>query len=275
MKVAIIGTGRVGGTLALLLANNPKIDKLILINRTKETAEGLKMGLMGTFPETAPKVLIGEYKDAKEADIIFITCGVFGVPEGTNLFDVNKKILEEVFNGWKPKKDAKLAVIPTPVDEIVLIALKLSGLDPKNVIGFGGQLDVNRLKYLIYRDTGNLPKEAYFVGVHGAAGIPIFRDKVSNRQQIAEDSKNYFKKFLSKLKISTHATSAELAKLFEALTNEEYTILDISYFDKNRKLFITWPCKVNRKGIKDIIDLKLSREEREEFDKLIASRSRD
>src|SRR3989338_4814140 len=273
MKVAIIGTGRVGGTLALLLVSNSKIDKLLLINRTRETSEGMKLSLMGTCPESAPRIFVGEYRDAEEGDIIFITCGVFGVPEGTRLFDVNKKMIEEVFNGWKPKKHAKIVVITTPVDEIALAVLKVSGLDSKNVIGFGGQLDVNRLKYLIYKDTGRLPKNVHFVGVHGAAGIPIFRDKVQNRNQIIEDSKNYFKKYLSKLKRSTHSTSAELAKLFEALSKEEETVLDISYFDKDKKLFITWPCEVNREGIEGQLKINLSKKEHDELEKLIATRS--
>lgn len=271
MKVAIIGTGRVGATTAFCLAGNEKIDKIVLINRTKEIAEGLKMDLMGTFPESAERIVSGDFSDANDVDVILITCGVSGAPQSMGLFDVNKEIIESVMQKIKPKKEASLILTATPIDEIALVGLKLSGLVENKVIGFGGQLDVNRLKYLIYNDTGDFSKELSirFIGTHGAEGIPVFEENVSDRNDIANKSKNFYKTFLSKSKFSTFAVGSELAKLVDALIKDEEIVMDISYYDSDKGFFITWPCVVNKDGVKGPVDLKLSDEEKEELDELI------
>lgn len=275
MHIVIIGTGKVGSVLALLLCKNPKITKLTLINRTREKAEGLKMDLMGSFPEYGEKILVGEYRDANEADIIFLTCGVFGAPSGRNLFDVNKEIIESVLRDVKPKKEAKIVLTTTPIDELAPLVMSLTRLEPAHVIGFGGQLDVNRLKFLVQKDHKDFSKEikVHFIGLHGASGIPIFKEEVSDRKQLMHESRNFFKLFLSHLNISTLGTSSELAKLADMLMSEKEHVVDISYYDKERNLFITWPCIVNKNGVKEPINLDLSDEERKGFEELIRNRS--
>ncbi len=269
MKVAIIGTGRVGSTTAFLLVENEKIDKLVLIDRTKDDAEGLKMDMMGTFSNFGDKLIIGDYEDADNADIILITCGSFGAPKGSNLLAVNKPIIEELFTKIKPKKEAKLVIITTPVDKTALIAYKLSGLDKNNVIGFGGQLDVNRLKYLIYSDKKDFSKniDVHYVGEHGGRGIPIFREEVSNRNKIIEKTRKYFSLYLAKIDASTYGTAKELTKLVESLLGRE-RVLDVSYYDEKYGTFITWPCVVNENGVKEPIKLDLTDEEKKEFEQL-------
>ena len=275
MNVAIIGTGRVGATLAFCLANNKKIDKLFLINRSKETVQGLKYDLMGTFPERGGSIIIGDYKNANDADIIVITCGVSGAPSGTQLFDTNKKIVENILTEIKPKKSTKIIVISTPVDEIAKIVYELSGLDKKQIIGFGGQLDVNRLKYLIYKNNDNFSTKikVNFVGVHGAQGVPLFDEAlIRNKDQITETSKNYYKKYLAESKFSTFSVASELAKLVNSLMTDKENILTVSYYDEKNGLFVTWPCIINKNGVKRPVKIELTETEKIELDELIKKR---
>ncbi len=277
MKLAIIGTGRVGSTAAFCLANNVKITELLLINRNPKSAEGLKADLVATYPEHGDKIKVGNFHDANNADIILITCGSFGAPTGSSLWDVSKPIIEGIFSKIQPKKDSKIVVITTPCDRIAHLICKLSGLDPKNVFGFGGQLDVNRLKYLIFSETNNFSKnvDANFIGEHGKRGIPVFRELVPDREKIIEHTRNYFGLYLAEYKASTYGTARELAKLAEALMSEETTVLTVSHYNADHGLFVTWPCAVNRDGVKEPISLELNDAEKTEFDNLIKLRKNE
>ena len=277
MKIAIIGTGRVGSTLTFRLVDNKKINKLTLINRTQKNAEGLKADLVATFPNYGNKITVGDFPDANDADIIVITSGSFGAPAGTSLWDVNKPIVEDIFKKINPKKDAKIIIITTPCDKTANLVLKLTGLKYKNIIGFGGQLDVNRLKYLIYSDINDFSKDidVNFVGEHGKRGIPIFREPVSDRHKIIEETKNYFGLFLSDYNASTYGTANELAKLIEALMSKKKTVLNISYYNQDHEIFITWPCLINENGINKPIKIDLNDEEKKKLDELIKIRKKE
>ncbi len=274
-KVSIVGTGRAGSTTAFSLIENDNISQLLLINRTKAMAEGLKADLMATFPRKGDKIIVGEYEDASDADIILITCGQFGAPSGTSLWDVNKPIIKDIFSKVKPKQDDKVVIITTPCDRTAKLVLKLTGLPENQVIGFGGQLDVNRLKYLIYSDTNDFTKDidAYFVGEHGKKGLPIFNEAVSDKKKIIEHTRNFFGLYLADYGASTFGTAKELAKLTEALLSKEKTKFCVSYYNSGYKIFITWPCDVNKDGVVPV-DLALGKD-KEEFEELIKMRQQE
>lgn len=276
MKVAIIGTGRVGSTTAFCLVDYQNITELALINKTAKHAEGLKYDIIGAYPQQGNKIKVGNYNDANDADIIIVTCGSFGAPSGSTLWDANKLIIEEVFTKVKPKKSAKIVVTTTPCDRIAYLILKLTGLNYKNVIGFGGQLDVNRLKYLIAADTNNFSTslQAYFIGEHGKRGIPIFRELVNNREKIIKDTRNFFSTYLAEYNASTYGTAGELANLVSALISSEGKTLTISYYEPKYEIFVTWPCKVSIKSIAPV-DLELKNEEKDEFDELMKTRKNE
>ncbi len=262
-----------GSTVAFCLLANEKIEELILINNTKSKAEGLKYDLIGTYPKKAFKLKVGDYSSANNADIILITCGIFGAPAGSNLYDLNKAIIQEVFSSIKPKKTAKIVVTTTPCDRIAYLVWKLTYLDPKNLLGFGGQLDVNRLKYLIWSDTNNSSKniEANFIGEHGKRGIPVFNVAVSNRNKLIDQSRNYFGLFLKEYNASIYGTAAELSKLVDALMSQKGEILTASYYEKKYGIFVTWPCVVNRREVKPV-NVSLTITEKKEFDDLVKVR---
>jgi len=274
MKIAIIGTGRVGSTTAFCLAQKNNFDELVLINRTKEKTQNLKMELMSSFPGLGNKIKSGDYKDANDADIVLISCGVYGAPKGQNLCDVNGPMIEEIMSKLNLKKESKLIVITTPVDRTVLVALKKSGLPNNQVIGFGGQLDVKRLKWVICNAIGNFENdfEAHYIGEHGNRGIPVFDVNVPNKEGVAKQSKGFFMQHISGSGIAYYAPAREISILIDALTKEQETVLDVSYYNEKEQIFITWPCKINKDGIKEAIELNLSEEQKKEFDGLIELR---
>lgn len=253
-----------------------KIIELRLIDRDVKNAEWLKADLIGTYPNYGNKILVGYLESANASDIILITAGLFGIPIGS-LWNVNRPIIESIFTKLKLKNGTKIIITTTPSGKTAQLAWKLSGLKHSDVVGFGGQPDVNRLKYLIFSDTKNFSKdfEVHFIAEHGKRGIPIFREKVSNRDVIIDQAKNYFKIHLEKYNASTYGTASELAKLVGALMSKESISLDVSHYDLDNGIFITWPCIVNEDGISGPIKLDLTDKEKAEFNNLIMVRKEE
>ncbi len=275
-KIAIIGIGRVGSTTAFCLQIKLPTNALTLIDRNLAKAEGLKFDLIGSFPQNADKIQVGKYENANDADIIVITAGAFGAPSGSSLWTLNKPIIVDIFSKIKPKKSCKIIIITTPCDRTVHLAQNLTGLDSGNFIGFGGQLDVNRLKYLISNDRKNFSKtiDATFIGEHGKRGIPVFSEPVSNKNKIINDTRNFFSTYLSEYNASTYGTASEICTLVEALLSAQGEVLTVSYYEPKHGIFVTWPCRVNKSGIKPI-ELELSSEEQKELAILIENRKKE
>jgi L-lactate dehydrogenase len=278
MKVAVVGLGRVGSRIAFCLIENKNIDEILLINRTMETSEGLLLELSSAFPESYKKIKVAYFEDAKDADIVIIASGIpqFPLQKRIELLKTNEKIINEVFDLIKLKESAVLLVVTNPVDIISYIAWKRSGLKPNQIIGFGGYLDTNRLKYLLSKETGKSPDkiDCYVIGEHGEDQIPVFREDVLDRKEIVYGVRNYVLDVISKLGASTFAPAKLTAEMVDSIIKDEKKTFCVSYYDKNRGMFVTWPCVIGRGGIVKACNIKLTDEESKEFKKLIEDRKR-
>jgi L-lactate dehydrogenase len=278
MKVAVVGLGRVGSRVAFCLMENKNIDEILLINRTMETSEGLYLELSSAFPDLAKKLKVSYFEDAEKADIVVIASGIpqFPLQKRIELLKTNEKIINEVFDMIKINKSAILLVITNPVDIITYIAWKRSGLKPNQVIGFGGSLDTNRLKFLISKETGKEPSkiDCYVVGEHGEDQIPIFKEEVLDRNEIIYGVRNYVLDVISKVGASTFAPSKLTAEMVDAIIKDEKKVFCVSHYDKSHGMYVTWPCIIGRNGIIKTFDLKLTDDESKELEKLIEDRKK-
>jgi L-lactate dehydrogenase len=278
MKVAVVGLGRVGSRIAFCLMENKNIDEIMLINRTMETSEGLYLELSSAFPDLAKKLKVSYFEDAEKADIVVIASGIpqFPLQKRIELLKTNEKIINEVFDMIKINKSAILLVITNPVDIITYIAWKRSGLKPNQVIGFGGSLDTNRLKFLISKETGKEPSkiDCYVVGEHGEDQIPIFKEEVLDRNEIIYGVRNYVLDVISKVGASTFAPSKLTAEMVDAIIKDEKKVFCVSHYDKSHGMYVTWPCIIGRSGIIKTFDLKLTDDESKELEKLIEDRKK-
>lgn len=278
MKVAVVGLGRVGSRIAFCLMENKSIDEILLINRTMETSEGLMLELSSAFPEYYKKIKVAYFEDAKEADIVIIASGIpqFPLQKRIELLKTNEKIVNEIFDLIKLKDSAIILVVTNPVDMISYIVWKRSGLKPSQVIGFGGYLDTNRLKYLLSKETGKDSSriDCYVVGEHGEDQIPVFKEDVLNRDEIVFGVRNYVLEVISRLGASTFAPAKLTAEMVDVIIKDEKKAFCVSHYDKNYGMYITWPCVIGRNGILKTIDLKLNEKEQKEFKKLIEDRKK-
>lgn len=277
MNVGIIGTGRVGGTLAFVLSSESKVNELHLINRNQQISVGVKADIVATYPEMGSKILVSDHDSGKDLDVLVVTAGSFGAPAGSSLWEVNKSIIKDIFSKLQLKDSAKVIVITTPCDRTAKLVKELSNLPSQNIIGFGGQLDVNRLKYLIYREQDNYEFDlnVNFVGEHGKRGIPVFDDNEIDKVKIVDETRNFFGKYLLEYGASTFGTANELAKLVKALLLDSEEILTISYYEEKHDLFVTWPCRINMAGVVGPIHINLNNSEKSELNELIEVRQKE
>lgn len=149
-KIAVIGAGAVGSTVAYTLMVKNLAAEIILIdiNKEKEKGEVLDINDALSFSETGA-VRGGDFKDAADADIIILTAGVAQKPGETrlDLVSKNKAIVSSIFKEIGIiKQTAIIVVISNPVDIITYLVQEISGLPQNQVFGTGTCLDSARLR---------------------------------------------------------------------------------------------------------------------------------
>ena len=158
MKIAIIGAGKVGSTLAYTLLERG-VNEITLFDVRTDYLDGVRMDLQSAFPFARVKTE-GMLEDF---DVVVMTAGFPRTPEMKNrdeLFTANKKIIIDVFAGKEFARKTKIIVVTNPADKLTKYVAELTRLSKENVIEFGNQLDSNRLKYLTKEQN------AYVTGGH-------------------------------------------------------------------------------------------------------------
>ncbi|MCJ8145164.1 malate dehydrogenase [Ancylobacter sp. A5.8] len=181
-KIALIGAGQIGGTLALL-AGLKELGDVVLF----DVAEGIPQGKSLDIAEAAPVLgfdadLSGtnSYEAIAGADVIIVTAGVPRKPgmSRSDLIGINLKVMEQVGAGIaKYAPDAFVICITNPLDAMVWALQKASGLPTHKVVGMAGVLDSARFRYFL-ADEFNVSVEdvtAFVLGGHGDDMVPLVR----------------------------------------------------------------------------------------------------
>ena len=182
MKLSILGTGHVGAAAAFAAVLRGACSELVLVNRTREKAEGEALDLShaaALVPEP-PRVRAGDVRDVDGSGVVVITLSAPWDPDRhASRMDLAADNLR-LFREWIPKvaehaPDAVLLVVTNPVDVMTWHALKLSGLAPRRVIGTGTLIDSARYRTALSGEIGVHPDDirAYILGEHGDTQFPL------------------------------------------------------------------------------------------------------
>ena len=157
MKVAIIGVGSVGSTIAYALLLKDTVSEIILVDINFERCAGEVKDLADVLGFSASsRVYQGTHADAKMADIIIISAGYpqkLGQSR-VELYEGNKKIISSIIDELKGgNKDAILIMVTNPLDLMTYVALEESDLAAHQIFGTGTFLDTHRLKHLLACNT--------------------------------------------------------------------------------------------------------------------------
>jgi L-lactate dehydrogenase len=180
-KVAVVGAGSVGATLAYacLVRGIGRTIALYDVNADKTRAEVLDLQHGLQFVPQATVVGSDDIEVCRGADLVVITAGAKQKPGQTRLelaeanVNLSRKLIPQLL---EVAPDAILLLVTNPVDVITYAALKFSGLPPQRVFGSGTVLDSSRLRLLVAEHCGVAVQNvhAYIAGEHGDSEIPLW-----------------------------------------------------------------------------------------------------
>lgn len=181
-KIALIGAGQIGGTLALL-AGQKNLGDVVLVDIAEGTAKGKALDLAELSPvEKFDCAYSGgsDYSIIDGADVVIVTAGVPRKPgmSRDDLIGINKGVIKAA--GEQIKKyapNAFVIVITNPLDVMVGEMQKVTGFDPKKVVGMAGVLDSARFRYFLSQEFNVSVEDvsAFVLGGHGDSMVPLVR----------------------------------------------------------------------------------------------------
>ncbi len=179
-KIALIGAGNIGGTLAYLTAVK-ELGDIVLFDVVDGMPQGKALDLSHAIPVLGSSVsAIGtnDYKDIAGADVCIITAGLARKPgmSRDDLIETNSKIMKSVAEGIKTNApDSLVIVVSNPLDAMVTLCQRETGFAPEKVIGMAGVLDSARYEAFLAEEIGVTPDiiDAFVLGGHGDDMVPV------------------------------------------------------------------------------------------------------
>ena len=281
--ISIIGSGRVGASIAFLCISN-SLDDVLLVNRTKSKAIGEALDISNAIPENSNVSVHGtdDFSKISGSDIVVITAstGIY-LKNRTEMMDAQVKMIKEIAN--QIKKYCPLAIIlvvSNPLDVLTFVFQKETQLSRNKVIGIASSLDSSRFRYLLsekFKIKQSQITNALVMGEHGDSMVPVFsRVKINEKNAleiinevemkvISTEIQNYWKSlrlFKSRSQFGIAKNTFDVIR--SIIKNDELVIsasivLNGEYGEKDVSMGI--PVKINKNGVKEIIEIKLNESE--------------
>lgn len=296
-KVVLVGTGFVGMSMAYAIlskGSSSGVNELVLIDVLKDKAVGEAMDLAHGLPCSSShmKIKAGDYDECSDADIVVITAGLSQKPGQTRLelSEANAKIMKDITiqvvnSGFK----GIFLVASNPVDVMTKVVQEVSKFPTGRVIGSGTALDTARLRYLVgeYLNVSNKNVHAYIMGEHGDSSfVPwehayvgckkitdILKDANKDPKDLDEiyvDVRDAAYEIINRKKATYYGIGLGLAKIVRNIMNDTNEILTISGYLNgeygHKDIYIGVPAIINSNGAREILELKLSKENQERLD---------
>ncbi|MDI4645263.1 L-lactate dehydrogenase [Cohnella hashimotonis] len=282
-RIVVIGAGAVGSTTAYTLMLRNRVDELVLIDANHKKAVGDALDMNHGMPFLGGGDLwAGSYEDCKDADIIVITAGA-AQREGESRVDLLKRnaviidsIVEEVL---KYNTTGILLIASNPVDIMSYITWKKSGWPVERIIGSGTLLDSARFRYLIGEKLKIDPRSVHghIVGEHGDSELPLWSLaniagaelslSDADKDEIFTNTRDAAYQIISAKGATYYAIALALDRICTAILRDEGAVLNVSTllhdYHGVSDIFLGVPCVVDRHGVREIIDIKISDFERE------------
>lgn len=186
-KITVIGSGSVGATISYTLTVMGIASEIVMVDINQEKSLGEALDIRQGVPFCNPaNVYAGSYADAKDSDIVIITCGLARKPGQSRLdlaqanVNVLKVVAKEIV---QHAPDATYIIVSNPVDVLTYVFHKISGIPEARIIGSGTILDTARLRARVaeYYGVNQKNVHAYVLGEHGdSAFVPWSIANISN-----------------------------------------------------------------------------------------------
>lgn len=300
-KIALIGSGMIGGTLAHL-AGLKELGDVVLF----DIAEGIPQGKGLDIAESSPVdgfdakyTGANDYAAIEGADVVIVTAGVPRKPgmSRDDLLGINLKVMEQVGAGIKKyAPEAFVICITNPLDAMVWALQKFSGLPAHKVVGMAGVLDSARFRYFLSGEFNVSVEDvtAFVLGGHGDSMVPLARystvagiplpdlvkmgwtsqDKLD---KIIQRTRDGGAEIVGLLKTGSafYAPAASAIQMAESYLKDKKRVLPVAaqltgqYGVKD--MYVGVPTVIGANGVERIIEIDLDKNEKAEFDKSVAS----
>ena len=298
-KISLIGAGQIGGTLALL-AGQKELGDVVLFDIAEGIPQGKALDLAQTSPvEGFNSNLKGtnDYADIKDSDVIIVTAGVPRKPgmSRDDLLGVNSKVMQAVGEGIKKySPNAFVICITNPLDVMVGLLQKFSGLPSEKVVGMAGVLDSARFRYFLAEEF-NVSVEsvnAFVLGGHGDTMVPLTRystiagipipdmlkmghSSQSKIDEIVQRTRDGGAEIVGLLKTGSafYAPASSAIEMAESYLKDKRKVLPCAAFVKNKYgldgLYLGVTVIIGKSGVEEVLEIQLNGDEKKMLQKSI------
>jgi len=300
-KIALVGAGNIGGTLALL-AGLKELGDIVLF----DIAEGLPQGKALDIAQASPvegfdAAVTGanDYSALKGADVVIVTAGVARKPgmSRDDLVGINTKVMRSVGEGIKNNcPDAFVICITNPLDVMVGVLREACGLPYEKVVGMAGVLDSARFRYFLAEEFRVSVEDvnAFVLGGHGdtmvplvrysaVAGIPVpdlikmgwsTQEKID---QIVQRTRDGGAEIVGLLKTGSafYAPASSAIQMADSYLKDKKRVLPCAAYVKGAYgldgLYVGVPVVIGAKGVERIVEIELNADEQKMFDHSVSA----
>lgn len=300
-KIALIGAGNIGGTLALL-AGLKELGDIVLF----DIAEGIPQGKALDIAQAsaiegfdANVVGANDYADLAGADVVIVTAGVPRKPgmSRDDLVGINTKVMTQVGEGIRANcPNAFVICITNPLDAMVGVLQRASGLPASHVVGMAGVLDSARFRYFLAEEFQVSVEDvsAFVLGGHGdtmvplvrystVAGIPVpdlvkmgwsTKDKID---AIVQRTRDGGAEIVGLLKTGSafYAPASSAIQMADAYLKDKKRLLPCAAFVENAYgldgVYVGVPVIIGSGGVERVVEIAMNADEQAMFDHSIAA----
>ena len=294
-KIALVGAGNIGGTLAHL-AGLKELGDVVLFDIVKGIPQGKALDLAESSPvEGFDAKLAGtnSYAGIRGADVVIVTAGVPRKPgmSRDDLIGINTNVMRQVGAGIKKYcPNAFVICITNPLDVMVGVLRDACGLPTSKVVGMAGVLDSARFRYFL-ADEMNVSVEdvtAFVLGGHGDGMVPLTRystvagipltDLVKMKwlsqkrlDEIVERTRNGGGEIVNLLKTGSafYAPASSAIAMAESYLKDKKRVLPCAAYLRGeygiRGLYVGVPVVIGAKGVERVVEIKLDPAEKKAF----------
>ena len=300
-KIALIGGGQIGGTLAHL-AGLKELGDVVIFDIVKGIPQGKALDLAEAAPVSSYNVDLkgsNNYSAIKDSDVVIVTAGVPRKPgmSRDDLLSINLKVMSDVGAGIKkycPK--AFVICITNPLDAMVWALQKFSGVKPNMIVGMAGVLDSARFRYFLSQEFNVSVEDvtAFVLGGHGDSMVPLERystvsgiplpDLVKmgwttqgRLKEIIQRTRDGGAEIVGLLKTGSafYAPAASAIEMADSYLKDKKRVLPcaahLSGEYKIKDMYVGVPVVIGKKGVEKILEISLNSRETKMFKDSIAS----
>ena len=298
-KIALVGAGNIGGTLAHL-AGLKELGDIVLFDIVSGIPQGKALDIAESSPiEGFDARLRGAkgYGAIKGADVVIVTAGVARKPgmSRDDLIGINTKVMQSVGQGIKENcPNAFVICITNPLDAMVMVLRDACGLPHNKVVGMAGVLDSARFRHFLAEEFKVSVEDVttFVLGGHGDSMVPLVRystvagiplpDLIRMKwttakriEEIVQRTRMGGGEIVALLKTGSafYAPASSAIQMAEAYLKDKRRVLPCAAYLRGeyglKGLYVGVPCVIGKRGVEKVVEIKLNPEEKAMFNKSV------